>query len=118
MIRATGAGGPILAALLLAACQTYSQPPMQVSTPMDGDWLSADGVFVATFQGGRFTSIARDTNAVLAQGTFRVEGASVTMSWYSGRTQRNNTATCNFAGENTVNCDQPGVTSFQLTRVT
>ena len=89
MIRATRAGGPALAALLLAACQTYSQPPtMQASTPMDGNWASTDGVFYATFQGGSFISRFTQTNEILAQGTYTVVGNNVSMQWLSVQAQQ------------------------------
>jgi len=116
MIRATRAGGPILAALLLAACQTYSQPPMQASTPMDGNWASSDGVFVATFQSGRFTSRFTQTNEILAQGTYTVAGTNVSMQWVSVQAQQQRSANCAFTGTDSVACTQTGGGGFELNR--
>ena len=117
MIRATGAGSLILVALLLAACQTYSQSPaVQASTPMDGNWASSDGVFVATFQGGRFTSRFTQTNEILAQGAYTVNGANVTMQWVSVQAQQQRSANCSFTGTNSVACTQTGGGSFELNR--
>jgi hypothetical protein len=117
MIRATQAGGPILVALLLAACQTYSQsPPVQASTPMDGNWASTDGVFVATFQGGRFTSRFTQTNEILAQGTYTVTGGNVSMQWVSVQAQQQRAANCAFTGTDSVACTQTGGGSFELNR--
>ena len=57
-------GAAVLAALLAGGCQTGfydagtpSPPPIGAGpTAMDGIWASTDGVFVANFQRGRFTS--------------------------------------------------------------
>ncbi len=41
---------------------------------MDGTWSSNDGVFVATFEDGTFTSRFTRTNEILAQGTYTLTG--------------------------------------------
>ena len=115
MIRTTTKGGLALAVILLAACQT-NQPAPRVMSAMDGNWASTDGVFVATFQGGRFTSRFTQTNEVLAQGTYSVTGGNVSMQWVSVQAQQQRAANCAFTGTDSVACTQTGGGSFQLNR--
>jgi len=122
-----------LAAVLLGACQTEpfqmtgqpagaarggaALPPAVVAaTPMDGEWAATDGVFVASFQGGAFTSRFTKTNEVLAQGTYSVAGRQVTMQWLSVATREQRAATCTMTGSNSVRCEQAGGGGFQLQR--
>ena len=125
MIRGSVIGALAASALLLAACQTG---PTQVgargmggaaapaSTPMDGSWASTDGVFVASFKGGNFTSRFTRTNEVLAQGSYSVSGDAVTMQWLSVATQQERSASCTMSGEDKVHCEQAGGGGFDLTR--
>jgi hypothetical protein len=107
-------GAFVLASFLLAACQIL--PPAIRSTRMDGQWASTDGVFIASFRGGQFTSRFIKTNEVLAQGTYSVTGEQVSMQWLSIATQQQRFATCTFAGAATVRCEQAGGGRFELTR--
>jgi hypothetical protein len=118
MIRGSVSSGIVLSACLLAACQTYSPTttPVAVTTPMDGNWASSDGVFVATFQGGRFTSRFTQTNEILAQGTYTVAGGNVTMQWISVQAQQQRAANCAFTDADSVQCTQTGGGSFELNR--
>ena len=104
----------------LAACQSYqSATPERTaapSTPMDGKWASADGVFVATFQGGSFTSVDARTNAILAQGSYSAAGTVVTMNWRSAATDQQHSATCTLSDPNNVRCNQANATGFDLKR--
>jgi hypothetical protein len=104
----------VLASLLLAACQMLQ--PVARGSRMDGQWASSDGVFIASFRGGQFTSRFTRTNEVLAQGTYSVVGDQVAMQWLSIATQQQRSATCTFAGAATVRCNQAGGGSFELTR--
>lgn len=118
-------------ALLLAACQTESRQmavrsvgpapvaviaPSSPPTAMDGAWAATDGVFVASFQGGAFTSRFTKTNEVLAQGTYRVSGDRITMEWLSVATQEQRSASCTMSGANSVRCEQGGGGGFDLRR--
>ena len=110
-----------LSALLLAACQTGpSQTGMQGggsgATPIDGTWASADGVFVASFQRGSFTSRFTRTNEVLAQGTYTVTGKNISMQWVSVATQQQRSAACTISDANSVRCQQAGGGGFDLKR--
>lgn len=104
----------MLASFLLAACQMLQ--PAARGTRMDGRWASSDGIFVATFNGGSFTSVDARTSAVLAQGSYSVAGDQVSMQWLSLTSKQQRSATCTFAGAATVRCDQTGGGSFELTR--
>jgi hypothetical protein len=118
MISKSKMGVLAFATLFLGACQTgYFQPIARV-TPMDGMWRSNDGVFVANFRGGSFTSRFTKTNEILAQGSYTVNGSNVSMQWISVQAQEQRTANCAFTGANTVNCTQAGGGSFGLSRST
>jgi hypothetical protein len=117
MISRSARGALVLAGLLVGACQSYEPTPVVVpTTPMDGLWLSTDGVFVANFDRGRFTSRFTSTNEILAQGSYSVAGTAVSMQWMSVATQQQRSASCSFAGADTVNCNQDGGGSFTLQR--
>ena len=124
MICGSIRGAAVLATLLAGGCQTGfydagtpSPPPVGAGpTAMDGIWASTDGVFIANFQGGRFTSHFTKTNEILAQGTYGVAGSSVTLNWISVKTKQQRAATCTFTAGDTVACDQQGGGNFQLKR--
>ena len=122
MIRRTVTIALALSATLLAACQNASpqMSPGSVARPaptaMDGNWASTDGVFVASFQGGNFTSRFTRTNEILAQGRYTVTGTQVNMSWLSVATQQERSADCTISGANTVRCSQTGGGGFDLKR--
>ncbi len=118
MNRASTAAALALSTILLGACQVTRQqtPPPATGTAMDGSWASTDGVFVASFQGGSFTSRFVKTNEVLAQGTYSLTGAQVAMQWLSVATQEQRSASCSFTGANDVHCEQAGGGGFDLTR--
>ena len=103
-----------LSALLLVGCQ--SMQPIAGGTAMDGSWVSSDGVFVATFQDGSFTSVDAKTNAVLARGRYSVQGSTVALNWTSARRGQQFSATCTFTTGNDLHCSQPGSTEFDLRR--
>lgn len=83
---------------------------------MDGQWASSDGIFVATFNNNSFTSVDARTNAVLAQGSYSVQNSQVNMQWISASTNQQRAAVCTFSGPDSVSCNQPGATPFQLNR--
>lgn len=117
MTRASTKGGVALAVLLLAACQTSSyQPAPFARSAMDGTWASTDGVFIASFQGGRFTSRFTQTNEILAQGTYTVAGSAVSMQWISVQAQQQRSANCSITSATTVACTQAGGGAFNLQR--
>ena len=122
MIRISTTGA-LLLGLALSACQSLPYRPMAPAAPiapaptaMDGNWASSDGVFYASFQGGSFISRFTQTNEILAQGTYTVDGNNVSMQWLSVQAQQQRSANCTIAGSGTVQCNQAGGGSFELTR--
>jgi hypothetical protein len=118
MIRRLGKIAFPLLALTIAACQSTS--PVQkvaAASPMDGKWASADGVFVASFRDGQFTSRFTKTNEVLAQGTYTIEGSRVDMRWLSVATKQQRSASCTILGAGNVHCNPVGGTGFDLNRI-
>lgn len=107
---------PVLA-IFVAGCQTHQQVAQApTASPMDGQWASADGVFVASFRSGQFTSRFTKTNEVLADGRYSIEGSQVTMQWHSVATKQQRSASCTITSPNTVHCNQGGGTGFDLQR--
>ncbi|MGH6926339.1 MAG: hypothetical protein ACRED5_21640 [Propylenella sp.] len=105
----------LIAAISVAACQSYEvQAPQR--TPMDGRWASSDGVFIADFQRGSFTSRFVQTNEILAQGTYTVSGANVSLRWLSVQAQEQRAANCTFTSADLVSCQQEGGGNFNLQR--
>jgi hypothetical protein len=119
MILRSARGALVIAALGLGACQTdfYQSPaPAPVTTPLDGVWSSTDGVFVATFERGGFTSRFTATNEILAQGNYSVAGNTATLQWMSVATQQRRSATCTIDAPDKVTCNQDGGGHFELAR--
>ena len=114
MIERTAGRVALFAALILAACQTYGTQPQR--TAMDGRWASTDGVFIADFDRGSFTSRFTQTGEVLAQGTYSVAGATVSLRWLSVQAQAQRSATCTLTSASTVHCLQDGGGAFDLQR--
>jgi len=116
--------GALLAAVLFAGgCQTGgfyqaapTPAPVPAASPLEGVWASTDGVFVANFSQGRFTSRFTATNEILAQGTYSMTGSVISMQWISAATKQQRSATCNFASAEAVNCNQDGGGHFTLKR--
>ncbi len=131
MIRGAALGAFLLAlppAIVAGGCQStdYSTPAMPSGamptqagappTPMDGTWASIDGVFVATFISGNFTSRFTQTNEILAQGTYTVAGPTVNLTWISVASQTQRSAVCTMATSDVVSCTQDDGGSFDLKR--
>jgi hypothetical protein len=119
MILRLARGALLTAALFVGACQTgfYQSPaPPPVMTAMDGVWSSTDGVFVAYFERGGFTSRFTATNEILAQGSYSVAGNIVSMQWTSVATQQRRSASCTINTPDSVTCNQDGGGHFQLAR--
>jgi hypothetical protein len=117
MIRGSAKLALLAGVVVLAGCQALQMPGVtRAGTPMDGQWASTDGVFVATFQGKQFTSRFVKTNEILAQGSYTVTGGNVQMQWLSVATQQQRSASCSFTGPDTVHCNQTGSGGFDLRR--
>jgi len=115
MIRASAVVAFVLSAGFLAGCQ-MTQTAGPAGSPLDGNWASSDGIFVATFQNNGFSSRDARTGAVLAQGSYALQGSQVSMQWTSTTTQQQRSANCTLSSPTTLNCQQPNATPFQLNR--
>ena len=106
-----------LLAIGLSACQTVSLP--SVRGPFEGRWASADGVFVATFADGQFTSRSvQRPDVVLAQGSLTATGpGSLRLDWFSQSQNASLSATCVAAARGTLDCSPSRGTPFRLTRI-
>lgn len=106
----------LLPLLGLAACQTASLPGR--AGPFEGAWASGDGVFVASFADGGFTSRAvQNPDIVLAQGRYTVVGpGAVRLDWFSQSQQANLSANCTSRGRATLVCAPSRGTPFTLSR--
>ena len=114
-------GAFALAALSVGACQSFDMggqqpPPPVISTAMDGNWASTDGVFVASFERGGFVSRFTATNEMLAKGTYTVNGTTVDMNWISVATKQQRAAACTIMSADVVACNQQGGGKFELRR--
>ena len=101
----------------LSACQTVSLPTAR--GPFAGQWASADGVFVATFADGQFTSRSvQQPDVVLAQGSVTVTGpGSLRLDWFSQSQNTALSAGCVAAARGTLDCSPSLGTPFRLTRI-
>lgn len=114
MIRFTAVRAALLVAVLASACQSYEVQSQR--TAIDGRWASTDGIFVADFQLGTFTSRFTQTNEILARGSYTVSGADVALTWISVQAQEQRSAICTFTSATTVQCSQPDGSAFALIR--
>jgi hypothetical protein len=101
----------------LAACQSAGPGgPGMAPTGVDGQWMSSDGVAVSTFSGGNFTTTAVDTGNKLAEGTYVVSGANVTINGTSVIRQTPVSFNCLMAGGRQLNCTSSSGQNFTLVR--
>ena len=98
----------------LAACQTAGPGP--AATGVDGQWMSADGVAMSTFSGGKFTTTATDTGNKLAEGSYVVSGATVQIIGTSVIRQTPVSFNCTMAGTKQLNCTSNSGQNFTLVR--
>jgi hypothetical protein len=110
--------GVIAALAALAACQTAGPGGGGGPAPsgVDGQWLSADGVATSTFSAGTFTTTANDTGNKLAEGTYVVSGASVSISGTSVIRQTPIAFNCLLASPKQMNCTSSAGQQFSLIR--
>lgn len=101
----------------LASCQSSPQPN-PLARGLDGTWASDDGVFVATFDSGRFTSRLTSTGEVVADGRYvdLGSGGGAQLSWYAVVSKQQRTAVCTFLTPTRVQCDPNVGNAFTMTR--
>ncbi|MCO5065056.1 MAG: hypothetical protein M9924_11670 [Rhizobiaceae bacterium] len=104
----------------LAGCSTGgggSPTRMAAASPVDGEWLSTDGVAVSRFQGGIFSTTATDTGNKLAEGTYRFsENRMISISGTSLIRQTPIAFNCLLATPQQLNCTNATGQNFSLNR--
>lgn len=111
--------GIVAAALLAAGCTTSGggSGPTAKADPVDGRWVSTDGVAVSTFASGVFTTTATDTGNKLADGSYkRGEGGTISIAGTSLIRQTPIAFNCLLATPNQLNCTNATGQNFTLNR--
>ncbi len=109
------------AAGFVSACQTVEYGgPVAVAPPAgaaEGQWVGTDGVAVSTFNNGNFASNATDTNAKLAEGTYRyTDPRTVAITFTSLIRQTVVQANCAVVSQAQMNCTSSSGAQFSLLR--
>lgn len=100
-------------AALLAGCVSGGS-----SSTIDGNWASDDGIFIATFQTGAFTSRLTGTGeVVVADGRYTRTQSTVSLSWTSIAANEARAATCTFLSSRQLSCTPSAGQPFTMTRV-
>ncbi len=103
----------LCAAAALAGCQSPRGPAEIV----EGSWVSDDGVFVATFADGAFSSRHRANGDVLvADGRYASTGSGLALTWTSIVTNEVRTADCTLGTENQITCRPSVGAVFSMSR--
>ncbi|WP_420393038.1 hypothetical protein [Acuticoccus sp.] len=103
----------IAGGLGLAACVSGNVRPA-----VDGNWASDDGVFVATFQNGAFTSRLTSTGeTVVADGRYNRTPSGLALAWTSIAANEQRGASCRFASQRQLVCSPSAGEAFSMTRV-
>ncbi len=111
------AGAALVLSLGLSACQTKDSKidPLAGGGGLAGGWVSADNVFSAQFDNGRFTSTANDTGEVLSEGSYIVVSASeIRLKWSGRLSGKDNSANCQRQGPDLLTCTDLAGKSFTL----
>lgn len=111
-------------AALLSACQAVSygpstgplRPPVQDRDPVDGAWVDPNGI-ISYFNAGRFETRTTDTNTLLAEGNYQVQGPrSVAINMTSRVRNTTQNVSCALVSPAQLNCTTDSGSQFSLTR--
>ena len=124
MIFASGRISMAVAAVgmaVLAGCSTSGGGSggqrVVAGSPVDGEWLSTDGVAVSHFRGGVFSTTATDTGNKLADGSYRfTENGVISISGTSLIRQTPIAFNCLLASPQQLNCTNANGQNFSLNR--
>jgi hypothetical protein len=110
--------GVIVSLAALAACQTAGPGGGGGPAPsgVDGAWMSSDGIATSRFSGGAFSTTANDTGKTLAQGTYVVSGANVSITGTSVIRQTPISFNCLMVSGTQLNCTSSSGQQFTLVR--
>jgi hypothetical protein len=101
----------------LSACQTSGPSgPGAAPTGVEGAWMSSDGVAISRFAGGSFTTTARDTGKTLAQGSYVISGATISITGTSLIRQSPVSFNCLLVSPRQLNCTSSAGQQFTLVR--
>ena len=118
--RMLGVGMACLAALALAACTTAGPgEPLPKAAPkgVEGSWIDAQGTGLSTLTAGRFQTVATDTGQKLADGSYKLTGAtSVEITGTSLIRQAPISFNCLLVSTSQLNCTSATGQNFVLTR--
>ena len=99
---------------VLTGCQTKETagPPI-----LNGNWDSADGIYVAVFENGSFRAVSNDTGQDISRGEYIALAIDrVQLNWIGLVSGRQNSAECNKVEDNRLNCVDRNGNRFSLVR--
>ncbi|MCF3936306.1 hypothetical protein L1787_23205 [Acuticoccus sp. M5D2P5] len=102
-----------IVALGLAGCQMGGG-----GQPIEGNWASDDGVFIATFQNGAFSSRLTGTGeTVVADGRYGRGTGGIQLEWTSIALNERRSAECTFLAPQRLSCAPSVGQTFTMTKV-
>lgn len=111
-------------AAILSACQAVSygpapqplRPPLQDNDPVEGAWVDPNGI-VSYFDNGRFETRTTDTNTLLAEGSYDMQGPRLVGINMTSRVRNTNqNVSCALVAPSRLNCTTDSGSQFSLTR--
>lgn len=112
--------GIAAAALLAAGCTTSGSgggTRVAAASPVEGEWVSTDGVAVSRFAGGVFSTTATDTGNKLAEGSYKIgEDKTIGIQGTSLIRQTPIAFNCLLASQTQLNCTNATGQNFTLNR--
>jgi hypothetical protein len=121
--RISGKLGIVALLSVMAGCVSGGPPPeaggpvrVARGSPLDGEWVSTDGVAASRFSGGVFTTTALDTGNKLADGSYRMSGSTVDITVKSLIRNTTTSVACAMVAPSQLNCTSSTGQQFILTR--
>lgn len=111
----------LVATAAVAACTTIGTGPVEPPKPrgIDGEWVDSRGINTATFANGTFTSVATDTQQVVARGSYTYTDpgqTSVSLAFTSLLRNTTVNANCLVVMPSQMNCTTNSGAQFSLVR--
>ena len=105
----------------LAGCTTINNGPIEPPKPrgIDGEWVDTRGINTASFANGTFTSIATDSQQVVARGSYTYTDpaqTSVSLAFTSLLRNTSVSANCLIVMPSQMNCTTSSGAKFSLVR--
>lgn len=117
-ILAAAAASAMLAGCVSTEDGDGSGPRRYASrSPFEGEWISADGVAISRFSGGRFETVATDTGNKLSDGSYyQSQPRLVTITVRSLIRQTTSNVNCSLVNPAQLNCTSSTGQQFVLIR--